>query len=191
MTSNLQPPPGRSTDAGRNHRRSQPARTALVGPRGIAGGAPDLWISGTADSTSQVSLRLYSTVGGMVQWSCLDRVTDPVRGPTLDITTRLRRMTVGWPGFWRPPRVTGLARTSEEPIRCSQPFSASSPPDGTDVASCLHSPLSWSPDGQWLVFTVAQRSEPAESGAGAGSLTHWRSRRRRRPMSPRGRLALP
>ncbi len=33
------------------------------------------------------------------------------------------------------------------------------------VASCLHSPLSWSPDGNWLVFTVAQRSDPAASGA--------------------------
>ena len=32
------------------------------------------------------------------------------------------------------------------------------------LASCLHSPLSWSPDGRWLVFTVAQRTDPAESG---------------------------
>jgi hypothetical protein len=31
------------------------------------------------------------------------------------------------------------------------------------LASCLHSPLSWSPDGRWLVFTVAQRSDPAAS----------------------------
>lgn len=31
------------------------------------------------------------------------------------------------------------------------------------LASCLHSPLSWSPDGRWLVFTVAQQSDPAAS----------------------------
>ena len=48
------------------------------------------------------------------------------------------------------------------------------------TASCLHAPMSWSPDGQWLAYTMVEPADPPHTQSGLAvrsrSLVHYKDR---------------